>query len=225
MPIDTYRTQKRGGRGVQAANLKEEDALAHLFVATTTHYILFFTDRGRVYRLKAYEVPQTSRQARGQHINNFIQVEPGDKITAILPMKDMSVGGYLLLATEFGEVKRTALAEFANLRVNGKKCFDIEEGDNLRWVRHTDGEQEMIMVTRRACRSVSGERVPEQRPHRRRRARHRDARPQDERYSKTASSRWMSSARPANCSSAAPTDTASAPTSRTIARSRAADAA
>ncbi len=147
VPINTYRTQKRGGRGVQAANLKDEDALAHLFVATTTHYILFFTDRGRVYRLKAYEVPQTSRQARGQHINNFIQVEPGDKITAILPMKDLRVGGYLLLATDFGEIKRSELADFANLRVNGKKCFDIEEGDNLRWVCHTDGEQELIMVT------------------------------------------------------------------------------
>ncbi|HZP83483.1 MAG TPA: DNA gyrase subunit A [Chthonomonadaceae bacterium] len=148
VPMDTYRTQKRGGRGVQAANLKEEDQLAHLFVATTTHYILFFTDRGRVYRLKAYEVPQTSRQARGQHINNFIQVEPGDKVTAILPMKDMNAGGYLLLATEHGEVKRTALSEFANLRSNGLICFDIEEGDNLNWVKHTDGNQEIIMVTR-----------------------------------------------------------------------------
>src|SRR5581483_9678412 len=148
VPMDTYRTQKRGGRGVQAANLKEEDQLAHLFVATTTHYILFFTDRGRVYRLKAYEVPQTSRQARGQHINNFIQVEPGEKVTAILPMKDMNAGGYLLLATEHGEVKRTALSEFANLRSNGLICFDIEEGDNLNWVKHTDGNQEIIMVTR-----------------------------------------------------------------------------
>ena len=116
VPLDTYRTQKRGGRGVQAANLKEEDSLAHLFVATTTHYILFFTDRGRVYRLKAYEVPQTTRQARGQHINNFIQLIPGDQVTAILPMKDMRAEGYLLLATEYGEVKRTALSEFANLR-------------------------------------------------------------------------------------------------------------
>jgi DNA gyrase subunit A len=147
VPLDTYRTQKRGGRGVQAANLKEEDSLAHLFMATTTHYILFFTDRGRVYRLKAYEVPQTTRQARGQHINNFIQVEPGDKITAILPMKDMNAGGFLFLATEHGEVKRTALQEFANLRVNGKKCFDIEEGDNLNWVKHTDGNQEVILIT------------------------------------------------------------------------------
>ena len=147
VPLDTYRTQRRGGRGVQAANLKEEDQLAHLFVATTTHYILFFTDRGRVYRLKAYEVPPTSRQARGQHINNFIQVEPGDKVTAILPMKDLTSPGFLLLATEFGEVKRTALSEFANLRVNGKKCFDIEDGDSLNWVKHTDGNQEVILVT------------------------------------------------------------------------------
>jgi DNA gyrase subunit A len=148
VPMDTYRTQKRGGRGVQAANLKEEDQLAHLFTATTTHYILFFTNRGRVYRLKAYEVPQTSRQARGQHINNFIQTEAGDQITAILPMKNINVDGYLLMATEYGEVKRTALSEFANLRSNGLICFDIEEGDNLKWVKHTDGKQEIMMVTR-----------------------------------------------------------------------------
>jgi DNA gyrase subunit A len=147
VPLDTYRTQRRGGRGVQAANLKEEDSLAHLFVATTTHYILFFTDRGRVYRLKAYEVPQTTRQARGQHINNFVQLIPGDQVTAILPMKDMKAEGFLLLATEYGEVKRTALSEFANLRANGLACFDIEEGDNLNWVRHTDGSQEIILVT------------------------------------------------------------------------------
>ncbi|MCS6777052.1 MAG: DNA gyrase subunit A [Chloroherpetonaceae bacterium] len=148
VPLDTYRTQKRGGRGVQAANLKEEDQLAHLFVATTTHYILFFTDKGRVYRLKAYEVPQTSRQARGHFITNFIQVEPGERITAILPIANMNAGGYLLMATTFGEVKRTSLAEFANLRVNGKKCFDLEEGDSLNWVKHTTGDNEVILVTR-----------------------------------------------------------------------------
>ncbi len=148
VPLDTYRTQKRGGRGIKAANLKEEDALAHLFVATTTHYILFFTDRGRIYRLKAYEVPSTSREARGQHLNNFIQVEPGDKVTAILPIKDLTGGGFLFMTTVFGEVKRTPVAEFANLRVNGKRCFDIEDGDSLDWVKHTDGEQEVILVTR-----------------------------------------------------------------------------
>ena len=148
VPMDTYRTQKRGGRGVAAANLKEEDSLAHLFTATTTHYILFFTNRGRVYRLKAYEVPATSRQARGQHINNFIQLEPGDQITAILPMKNMQGEGFLFMATEYGEVKRTDLADFANLRANGLNCFDLEEGDNLKWVKHTDGKQEVMLVTR-----------------------------------------------------------------------------
>ncbi len=148
VPLDTYRTQKRGGRGIKATNLKEEDTLAHLFVATTTHYILFFTDRGRIYRLKAYEVPATSREARGQHLNNFIQVEPGDKVTAILPIKDLSGGGFLFMTTVNGEVKRTPLAEFANLRVNGKKCFDIEDGDSLDWVKHTDGTQEVMLVTR-----------------------------------------------------------------------------
>lgn len=147
VPLDAFRTQKRGGRGVQAANLKEEDHLAHLFVATTTHYILFFTNRGRVYRLKAYEVPQTARQARGQHINNFIQTEPGDQVTAILPIKDMKAEGYLLLGTVYGEVKRTALSEFANLRANGLRCFDIEEGDNLNWVKHTDGQSEVLLIT------------------------------------------------------------------------------
>ncbi|MDE2127514.1 MAG: DNA gyrase subunit A [Armatimonadetes bacterium] len=147
VPLDTYRTQKRGGRGVQAANLKEEDQLAHLFVATTTHLILFFTDRGRVYRLKAYEIPQTTRQARGQHLNNFIQTESGDTVTAILPLRNLGEGGYLLMATGYGEVKRTELSFFANLRNNGLICFDIEDGDNLRWVKHTDGNQEVIMIT------------------------------------------------------------------------------
>ncbi|WP_231725858.1 DNA gyrase subunit A [Chthonomonas calidirosea] len=148
VPLDTYRTQRRGGKGVQAAKLKEEDQISHLFVATTTHYILFFTDKGRVYRLKAYEVPQVSRQARGQHINNFIQTEAGEQITAILPIKNINGPGYLLMVTQNGEVKRTALTEFANLRANGLICFDIEEGDSLRWVRHTSGNDEIILVTR-----------------------------------------------------------------------------
>ncbi len=148
VPMDTYRTQKRGGKGVAAANLKDEDSLAHLFVATTTHMILFFTNRGRVYRLKAYEVPQTSRQARGQHINNFIGLEPGDQVTAILPMKNLMGAGYLFMATEYGEVKRTNLSEFANLRANGLNCFDLEEGDNLKWIKHTDGNQDALIVTR-----------------------------------------------------------------------------
>ncbi|MCX6380708.1 MAG: hypothetical protein NT023_14745, partial [Armatimonadetes bacterium] len=144
LSLDVYHTQRRG---VQAANLKEEDQLAHLFVATTTHYTLFFTNRGRVYRLKAYEIPQSSLTARGQHINDFIPLDSGERITAILPIKDFKTGGYLVMATEYGEIKRTALENFANLRANGLIAFDIEEGDNLNWVKHTDGVQEIMMVT------------------------------------------------------------------------------
>lgn len=148
VPMDAFRTQRRGGKGVVAANLKEEDQPAHLFVATTTHYILFFTNRGRVYRLKAFEVPQSTRQARGQHLNNFIQTEPGDQVTAILPIKSLNEGGFLVMATEYGEVKRTEFSYFANLRSNGLKCFDIADGDSLSWVRHTDGTKDIILVTR-----------------------------------------------------------------------------
>ncbi|MHB1458552.1 MAG: DNA gyrase subunit A, partial [Armatimonadota bacterium] len=118
VPIDTYRTQKRAGRGVIAANTKEEDRVDQVFVATTHHYILFFTDRGRVYRLKAYEVPQTSRQAMGTAIINLIQIEPGESITATVPIRDMDGEGFLVMATKLGEVKRTNLVDFHNLRTN-----------------------------------------------------------------------------------------------------------
>ena len=150
VPKETYPTQHRGGKGRIGAATKEEDTIEHLFVATTHHYILFFTDRGRVYRLKAYEVPQTSRTAMGTAIINLINIQPGERITATVPMKEYKdVEGYLLLATECGEVKRTKLAEFTNLRNNGLIVFDIEENDALKWVAHTSGTDEAILVTRK----------------------------------------------------------------------------
>jgi DNA gyrase subunit A len=150
VPKDTYPTQNRGGKGRIGASTKEEDTIEHLFIATTHHFILFFTDRGRVYRLKAYEVPQTSRTAMGTAVVNLINIEPGERVTATVPIKSYKdATGYLLLATEFGEVKRTKLSEFANLRNSGLKVFDIEENDALRWVAHTSGENEIILVTRR----------------------------------------------------------------------------
>ena len=151
VPKDTFPDQKRGGKGRIGASIKEEDTIEHLFVATTHHYILFFTDRGRVYRLKAYEVPQTSRTAMGTAVINLLNIQPGERITATVPMKQYKEAeGYLLMATERGEVKRTALSEFANLRNNGLIVFDIEENDALRWVAHTSGDDEMILVTRKA---------------------------------------------------------------------------
>ena len=150
VPKETYPTQHRGGKGRIGASIKEEDSIEHLFVATTHHYILFFTDRGRVYRLKAYEVPQTSRTAMGTAVINLINIQPGERITATVPMKEYKdVEGFLLFATECGEVKRTPLAEFVNLRNNGLIVFDIEENDALRWVAHTSGEDEIILVTRK----------------------------------------------------------------------------
>lgn len=148
VPIDTYRTQRRGGKGIIAANSKEEDKLEHVFVATTHHYILFFTDKGRVYRLKAYEVPQTSRQAMGTAIINLIQIEPGESITATVPVKEIGGDGYLVMATKMGEVKRTALSDFHYIRTNGLRAFDLEEGDELRWVRLTSGNDDLLIVTR-----------------------------------------------------------------------------
>ncbi len=150
VPKDTYPTQHRGGKGRIGATAKEEDTIQHLFLATTHHFILFFTDRGRVYRLKAYEVPQTSRTAMGTAIINLINIQPGERITATVPMKDyQKAEGFLLMATECGEVKRTAMSEFANLRNNGLIVFDIEAEDALRWIAHTSGGDEVVLVTRK----------------------------------------------------------------------------
>lgn len=150
VPKDTYPTQHRGGKGRIGASKKEEDSIEHLFLATTHHFILFFTDKGRVYRLKAYEVPQSSRTAMGTAVVNLINIEAGERVTATVPIKDYrNAEGYLLLATEMGEVKRTKIEEFANLRNNGLKVFDIEDNDALRWVAHTDGNTEVVLVTRK----------------------------------------------------------------------------
>lgn len=148
VPIDTYRAQRRGGRGKIGATAKEEDKIAQLFVATTHHYVLFFTDRGRVYRLKAYEIPQTTRQAMGTAVINLISIEPGDKITATIAVREMDQDGFMVMATEQGEVKKTDLAMFHNLRSNGLRAFDIEEGDSLRWVAISRGNDEVTLVTR-----------------------------------------------------------------------------
>jgi len=147
VPMDTYRAQRRGGRGKIGATSKEEDKVQHLFAATTHHYILFFTDRGRVYRMKAYEVPQTTRTAMGTAIINLISIEPGDRITATVVLREMDHEGFMVMATERGEVKKTDLDMFHNLRSNGLRAFDIEEGDALKWVAISNGNDEVILVT------------------------------------------------------------------------------
>ncbi len=148
VPAETYKVQRRGGRGVIGITPREEDETAHLFVATTHHYILFFTDRGRVYRLKAYEVPQAQRQAMGTAIINLINIEPGDVITATVPVASLDAEGYLVIGSKNGEIKRTQLADFKNLRQNGLRAFDLEEADRLQWVHLTRGSEDVVMATR-----------------------------------------------------------------------------
>ncbi|MBW3625213.1 MAG: DNA gyrase subunit A [Armatimonadetes bacterium] len=148
VPIDTYRPQGRGGRGIMGGKSKEKDEIAHLFVATTHHYILFFTNKGRVYRLKAYDIPLASRTAIGTAVINLIGLDGDEQVTATIPIQGMDEDGYLVMASELGEIKRTAISEFRNLKNVGIKAFDIEENDNLRWVQHTDGKDEIFIVTR-----------------------------------------------------------------------------
>ena len=148
VPMDTYRSQRRPGKGIIAMTTKEEDVVEHLFVATTHHYILFFTDRGRVYKLKAYEIPQTTRQAMGTAIINLINKEQDENITATVPIKDLEGGDrFLVMATERGEIKRCKLDYFHNLRANGLRAFDLEPDDKLKWVHLSEGEDEIVMIT------------------------------------------------------------------------------
>jgi DNA gyrase subunit A len=144
--IDSYRQQKRGGKGVNNT-LKADDEPAHLFQVDTHHYILFFTDRGRVYRLKGYEIPETGRYAKGMPVINYIAIESTERVTATVSVKDITGEGYLTMITRLGEIKRTPLASFANIRSTGIIAFDIEEGDELGWVLKSRGTDDIIIIT------------------------------------------------------------------------------
>jgi DNA gyrase subunit A len=146
--IDAYRQQKRGGKGVNNT-LKADDEPAHLFEVSTHHTILFFTDRGRVYRLKGYEIPESGRYAKGMPVINYIQIVGGEGVTATVSVKDMNADGFLTMITQKGEIKRTPLSAFSNLRNNGLIAFDIEEGDTLGWALKTRGNDDVILITRR----------------------------------------------------------------------------
>ena len=151
--IDAYRQQKRGGKGVNNT-LKADDEPAHLFQVSTHHTILFFTDRGRVYKLKGYEIPETGRYAKGMPVINYINILGGERVTATVSVKDMSSEGFLTLITrgtgakDSAEIKRTPLSSFANIRNNGIIAFDIEDGDELGWALKTRGDDDVILVTR-----------------------------------------------------------------------------
>lgn len=148
LPASTYRSQRRGGRGVSAMTTKEEDFVEHLFITTTHHYLLFFTNKGKAYRLKVHEIPEAGRQAKGTAIINLLQLEADEKITAVIPLKDFSGDEYLFMATKEGTVKKTSITEFENIRKGGLFAISLREGDELIGVKLTKGDEEVLLSTR-----------------------------------------------------------------------------
>jgi DNA gyrase subunit A len=147
LPVTTYRSQKRGGKGVIGMDTKDDDFVEHLFVSNTHHYLLFFTDKGKVYRLKAYEIPDLSRTARGTPIINLLQIEQGEVVNAVIPVESFDNDSYLFFATRQGVVKKTPLDDYSNIRKVGLIAISLREDDELIGVKLTDGNQEIIMGT------------------------------------------------------------------------------
>lgn len=146
--LDTYRSQKRGGRGVTGMGTKEEDFVEHLFITTTHHYILFFTNKGKVYKLKVHEIPEAGRQAKGTAIVNLLQINNDEKITSVIPVKNFDSEHYLFTATKNGIVKKTPLQEYASSRRDGLIALTLDEDDELMDVRLTSGKDEIIIGTK-----------------------------------------------------------------------------
>lgn len=148
LPVNTYRSQKRGGRGVIGMETKDDDFVEHLFVTNTHDYLMFFTDKGKAYRLKAYEIPELSRVARGTPVINLIQIEQGETVNAVIPIKSFEPGQYLFFATKNGLVKKTPLEDYENIRKGGLIAIHLREDDDLIGVKLTDGNREIIMGTK-----------------------------------------------------------------------------
>lgn len=146
-PISTYRNQRRGGRGITAITTKEEDFVEHLFITTTHNYLLFFTHKGKVYRLKVYELPEAGRQAKGTAIVNLLSLAGDDKITAVIPVREFVDGQYLLTGTRNGIIKKTSLGEYDTSRKDGIIALTMDEGDELIGVKLTHGSDEIILAT------------------------------------------------------------------------------
>ena len=145
---DTYSAQKRGGKGIQAMTTKEDDFVEQVFVTSTHSDLLFFTNRGRVYKIRAYEVPDAGRTAKGTNVINMIPINQDEKIETVLSVKDIQKKGYLFMATKYGIVKKTPLKLFANIRKNGLNAITLREGDELLKVKVTYGDANIILVTR-----------------------------------------------------------------------------
>ena len=148
MPIDTYRSQKRGGKGITGIATREEDFVKQIFTASTHDTILFFTNKGKLYKLRGYEIPEAGRTAKGTAIVNLLNLDAGEKISAVIPIQNFAEGKYLLMATKNGLIKKTALKEYDSARRTGLQGITLKEDDELITVRLTDGEDNVVLVTR-----------------------------------------------------------------------------
>lgn len=149
LPPETFRSQSRGGKGVAGLTTKEEDVVERVFSTTTHKDLLFFTTRGRVFKLKAYEVPESTRTAKGQAMVNFLQLAPGEAVTATLSLGDMDAFKYLVMITSKGTIKKTALGEFDNVRRSGLIAIKLKDGESLLWVKPSTGKDQIILATRK----------------------------------------------------------------------------
>ena len=148
MTTDTFKSQNRGGKGIKGMQTLDEDYVEELFMTSSHHYIMFFTNTGRVYRLKGYEIPEASRISRGTAIVNLLQLMPEEKITAMIPIKEYEEGQYLFMATKKGLVKKTKITDYSNVRKTGLAAITLREDDELIEVKFTDNEQDIILITK-----------------------------------------------------------------------------
>ncbi len=148
MTVDNFKTQNRGGRGIKGMSTIEDDYIEDLLMTTTHHYLMFFTNFGRVYRLKAYEIPEAGRTARGTAIVNLLQLNPGEKISAMIPIKEFEEGSHLFMITKKGIAKKTPIMEFSNVRKNGLAAISLRDDDELIEVKTTDENSEIFLITK-----------------------------------------------------------------------------
>lgn len=149
MSVDNFHSQNRGGKGIKGMQTIEEDYIEDLFMTTTHHYVMFFTNTGRVYRLKAYAIPEAGRTARGTAIINLLQLMPGEKITAVIPMREYDENKFLFMATKGGMVKKTPMGDYANVRKNGLQAIVLRDGDELIEVKATDNSKDIFLITKK----------------------------------------------------------------------------
>ena len=148
MSVDNFRSQHRGGKGIKGMETIDEDYIEDLFMTTSHHYLMFFTNMGKVYRMKCYEIPEAGRTARGTAIINLLQLQPGEKITAVIPIKEYKEGEYLFMATKKGIVKKTPIIEYSNVRKTGLAAINLRDDDELIEVKRTNNKKDIILVTK-----------------------------------------------------------------------------